>query len=85
VCFASDSCVTVLSEEDSLEIPYGGIKVFAIPVRIIPTATSIPGQLGNRSQRTEENPAARRSRAEKKEEEFSVNLAKKIRRKKIPF
>jgi hypothetical protein len=45
VCFASDSCVTVLSEEDSLEIPYGGIKVLAIPVRIIPTPTSIPGQL----------------------------------------
>ncbi len=44
--FASDSCMTVLSEEDSLEMPYGGIKVLAIPVRIIPTATSIRGQLG---------------------------------------
>jgi hypothetical protein len=39
----------------------------------------------NRSQRTEENPVARRIRAEKKEEEFSANLSKKIQRKKIPF
>jgi hypothetical protein len=39
----------------------------------------------NRGRRTEENPAARKVRAEKKEEEFSANLSKKIQRKKIPF
>jgi hypothetical protein len=41
--------------------------------------------MGKRSETAEENPAARRVRAEKKEEEFSANLAKKIHWKKIPF
>jgi hypothetical protein len=41
--------------------------------------------MGKRSEPGEENPAARKVRPEKKEEEFSVNLSKKIQRKKIPF
>ena len=41
--------------------------------------------IGNWSRRTEENPAARKVRAEKKEEEFSANRSKKIHWKKIPF
>ena len=34
---------------------------------------------------TEENPAGRKLRPKKKEEEFSANLSKKTQRKKIPF
>jgi hypothetical protein len=41
--------------------------------------------MGKRSETGEENPAARRVRTEKKEEEFSENLSKKIQWKKIPF
>ena len=41
--------------------------------------------IGRPSQKTEENPAGRRLRPEKKEEDFSANLSKKIQRKKIPF
>jgi hypothetical protein len=41
--------------------------------------------IGQRRETGEENPAGRRLRGVKKEEEFSVNLSKKIQRKKIPF
>ena len=41
--------------------------------------------MGKRSETREENPAARKIRAEKKEEEFSANPSKKIHWKKIPF
>src|SRR5438045_6343662 len=41
--FAADSCVTVQSTEGSLEMPHGGVKVLALPVRIIPPDTKIPG------------------------------------------
>jgi hypothetical protein len=41
--------------------------------------------IGEQGGTVEENPATRRIRAEKKEEEFSANLSKKIQRKKIPF
>lgn len=34
--FAADSCVTMQSKEGSLEMPHGGVKVLALPVRIIP-------------------------------------------------
>jgi len=42
VGFAADSCVTVLSKKGSFEMPYGGVKVLAIPVKIIPPETNIP-------------------------------------------
>ena len=47
VYFAADSCVTFQGEEGALELPYGGVKVLALPVRIIPPGTKIPGQFGN--------------------------------------
>lgn len=36
--FASDSCVTMQSKEGSLEMPHGGVKVLALPVKIVPPA-----------------------------------------------
>jgi hypothetical protein len=52
-------------------------------------ASSVPKSkgtsIGRPSETTEENPAGRRLRPEKKEEEFSANLSKKTQRKKIPF
>ena len=41
--------------------------------------------MGKQAGKVEENPAARRIKAAKKEEEFSANPSKKIQRKKIPF
>ena len=41
--------------------------------------------MGKRSETGEENPTESKIRGEKKEEEFSANLSKKIQRKKIPF
>jgi len=52
VYFAADSCVTLQSEEGAQEMPYGGVKVLALPVRIIPPGTNIPGQFGNPFERT---------------------------------
>src|SRR5258706_7759510 len=40
--FAADSCVTVQTADSSLEMPYGGVKVLALPVRIAPPDTNIP-------------------------------------------
>jgi hypothetical protein len=52
-------------------------------------ASSVPKSkgtsIGRPSQTTEENPAGRRLRPEKKEEESSANLSKKTQRKKILF
>jgi hypothetical protein len=41
--------------------------------------------IGKRRETEEENPAARKVRKTKKEEEFLANRSKKIQRKKIPF
>lgn len=44
VCFAADSCVSVLTDDHQhFRMPYGGIKVLPIPLRIIPPGTNIPG------------------------------------------
>lgn len=52
-------------------------------------ASSVPKSkgtsIGRPSETMEENPAGRKLRPEKKEEEFSANLLKKTQRKKIPF
>ena len=52
-------------------------------------ASSVPRSkgtsIGRPSETTEENPAGTKFRPEKKEEEFSANLSKKIPRKKIHF
>jgi hypothetical protein len=56
---------------------------------VVAAASSVPKSkgtsIGNRREPEEENPAARKIRGEKKKEEFSANLSKKIHRKKIPF
>ena len=45
VCFAADSCVTVQGKDGSLEMPYSGVKVLAVPVSISPPFTNTSGQL----------------------------------------
>lgn len=34
--FAADSCVTIQSKDGPLEMPHGGVKVLALPVKIVP-------------------------------------------------